>query len=305
MRSRRPLLLTLLLAALALVAMMPGCNAEQFGQLQAQAQQLQVQVDTAKAQLEAARAELKARDALVAAAKAKADDAAKAQQEAIALSRLATDTLAESKARAATQPADPVLIAKVDAAAKAVADAQTRADAATKAKEKAEADAKAKADEAATKQKTIDELAAALTTASSTLATFNTNLKAADPANGVGVAQAALSTAAPLIPPPYGQLVQIGGGLILGMVGMGVQAAKQRGIAKNLANSIQAAKNAGGGVIDFGDPQAVDVLSSMQTPATRKLVDQVQESHPDVPAPPAAQPLMAGVTLGAVSPAVA
>lgn len=101
--------------------------------------------------------------------------------------------------------------------------------------------------------------------------------------DAVGVAQAVVNTAAPLIPPPYGPVIAVTAPVLLGMLGMffgkknGVQQGKQEGRqdAVNQARALEAVKSQDN-TINFDDPQVKKTLDLLLGPSGKQIVDEAQ-----------------------------
>lgn len=105
-------------------------------------------------------------------------------------------------------------------------------------------------------------------TSQKAISDLNANLK--DAQTSIDVAEAAINTGAPFIPPPWGTIVAAAGGLVIGLI----RAGQNKQAAKNIAATVDP-------IVQKAiaeNPAVADQISAKQTNAAAKIVDQVQGS---------------------------
>lgn len=91
------------------------------------------------------------------------------------------------------------------------------------------------------------------------------------PADAIGVAEAALQTAGPFVPPPWNVLIPVGLNVLLLLRNW-----QNRSAARNIAAATEAAKMANGGAtVDFAAPATMATMDLMGS-AAKRLVDEAQ-----------------------------
>lgn len=108
------------------------------------------------------------------------------------------------------------------------------------------------------------------------LAQLNDVLQQQDDSNLGDLIAAALNSAAPFVPPPYGAMLSLGAVLAGGIAGFfrGKQSGDANGV--NIATAIEAAKDPNG-VVNFSDPHVVATIDKVMTAAAKTVVDRAQK----------------------------